>query len=105
MTAERGRSGQTYQQWLATAGADFLTGRRSAMPTYVEYLREFIADDEGRVEIRSFVDPASKTEVMLPESVLVPVEEIPRIEAELLAGEQRHVEFLWWSTVQSRGDR
>lgn len=100
----RNRAGQTYQQWLAAAGADFLTGSRDAMPTYVEYLREFIADDQDRVEIRSFVDPASKSTVWLPEPVWVPVEEIPRIEAAILAGDQPHVEFLWWSTRQSRSE-
>lgn len=88
----------------AVANADLADIYSAAASLAVDYLREFIADDQDRVEIRSFVDPASKSTVWLPEPVRVPVEEIPRIEAAILAGDQPHVEFLWWSTRQSRGE-
>lgn len=92
---EYSRTGQSFERWLAAAGADLLAGRRDRMPTYVEYLRDFVADDQGCVEIHSFVGPASKVPVVLPEPMRVPVEEIPRIEAALLAGDQPHVDFQW----------
>jgi hypothetical protein len=73
-------NGATYPQWLRQAAVDVLTGDRTAMPTYTDFLKAFAADPDGYVTIHAIKDPATGEDIPINPPLRVHVDDLHKLD-------------------------